>query len=338
MMKDITCRLCGLPMTIDNANIEWCTDRAGNATCVYLVHAQCNGINDAIGVVSVSVAKFVDGFDFYAECYKLRIVFGWYEVCAKMKRMFDDGNHPGGYYFLSDEEKDVLKDWIEGNVRRVKRVVHTHSSYGLKHDFSASERGFYVTNGEFKGAMLANGFDPVNKHDKNWLFKAKLVKDMPTVPVLKNNIGSKSISFNKWMLRQSYRDDEIGDFARDLKSDQRWFDRNSSPSIKEMRAYFDKSPIWGWSAKDRICELYCEWKREFGVKPRMGFTARYVSARVRYLVFTRDEYCCRICGRSAQDGTQLEIDHIIPRSKGGSHEITNLQTLCVDCNRGKSNL
>jgi 5-methylcytosine-specific restriction endonuclease McrA len=32
----------------------------------------------------------------------------------------------------------------------------------------------------------------------------------------------------------------------------------------------------------------------------------------------------------------LEIDHRIPRAKGGSDDPSNLWTLCFDCNRGKS--
>jgi 5-methylcytosine-specific restriction endonuclease McrA len=37
------------------------------------------------------------------------------------------------------------------------------------------------------------------------------------------------------------------------------------------------------------------------------------------------------------DGVKLEVDHIKPISKGGKTVLNNLQTLCMDCNRGKSN-
>ncbi len=58
---------------------------------------------------------------------------------------------------------------------------------------------------------------------------------------------------------------------------------------------------------------------------------------LRYDVLKRDKYKCVICGASASDGAKLEVDHIIPISKGGQTTIDNLQTLCMSCNRGKSN-
>jgi hypothetical protein len=52
---------------------------------------------------------------------------------------------------------------------------------------------------------------------------------------------------------------------------------------------------------------------------------------LRYAVLERDGFACRSCGAT----NCLEIDHIIPRSKGGPSVESNLQTLCADCNRGK---
>jgi 5-methylcytosine-specific restriction endonuclease McrA len=55
---------------------------------------------------------------------------------------------------------------------------------------------------------------------------------------------------------------------------------------------------------------------------------------VRKYVFERDRYCCPSCGQTNQQ-TELTIDHIIPLAKGGSNDISNLQTLCRRCNSRK---
>ncbi|KAB2833205.1 MAG: HNH endonuclease, partial [Candidatus Brocadia sp.] len=57
-------------------------------------------------------------------------------------------------------------------------------------------------------------------------------------------------------------------------------------------------------------------------------------------VMRNDNFKCRICGRSpaTDQNIKLEVDHVKPWSKGGETVIENLQTLCSDCNSGKSNL
>lgn len=55
----------------------------------------------------------------------------------------------------------------------------------------------------------------------------------------------------------------------------------------------------------------------------------------RYDIFKRDNFMCKICGRTANDDAKLEVDHIIPVSKGGKSIDSNLQTLCRECNQGK---
>ncbi len=56
---------------------------------------------------------------------------------------------------------------------------------------------------------------------------------------------------------------------------------------------------------------------------------------LRYLVLERDLSRCVRCGATAETAS-LEVDHIIPVSRGGLTEIGNLQTLCQPCNLGKS--
>ncbi len=69
-------------------------------------------------------------------------------------------------------------------------------------------------------------------------------------------------------------------------------------------------------------------------------TPRNVNYRLRFLVMRRDNFKCRITGRSpATDPTAvLEVDHIIPWDKGGETVLENLQTLAKEINIGKSNL
>ena len=62
-----------------------------------------------------------------------------------------------------------------------------------------------------------------------------------------------------------------------------------------------------------------------------------MSESMRYDVLKRDNFRCQICGASSKDGANLQVDHIIPVSKGGKTEMKNLQSLCSRCNIGKSN-
>ncbi len=72
----------------------------------------------------------------------------------------------------------------------------------------------------------------------------------------------------------------------------------------------------------------------------MHKTKRDINLRMRFLVMKRDNFKCCMCGRSpaTTPGLELHIDHIKPWSKGGETVIDNLQTLCSDCNLGKSNI
>jgi hypothetical protein len=62
-----------------------------------------------------------------------------------------------------------------------------------------------------------------------------------------------------------------------------------------------------------------------------------VMPTLRWQVFQRDGWKCVSCGKSSHDGIILQVDHIKPRSRGGQNVLDNYQTLCNECNIGKSN-
>lgn len=64
-----------------------------------------------------------------------------------------------------------------------------------------------------------------------------------------------------------------------------------------------------------------------------------MTAKLRDFIKTRDGHRCRYCQvtLAAEPHLLLEVDHIVPLSKGGLSTIENLQTLCWRCNRSKSN-
>jgi hypothetical protein len=56
----------------------------------------------------------------------------------------------------------------------------------------------------------------------------------------------------------------------------------------------------------------------------------------RHNVFERDKNTCQYCGRKF-DRKDLNIDHVIPRHRGGLTTWTNVVCSCLDCNRKKAN-
>lgn len=61
------------------------------------------------------------------------------------------------------------------------------------------------------------------------------------------------------------------------------------------------------------------------------YQKRPVPLRIRKQVFERDGHRCKHCGSVRN----LSVDHIYPESKGGTMDLSNLQTLCGSCNSRK---
>jgi Restriction endonuclease len=85
-------------------------------------------------------------------------------------------------------------------------------------------------------------------------------------------------------------------------------------------------------------ELFAKYLAEL-VKFRKSVAGQraLMTASLREKIKNRDGYACKSCGASVQvePNLLLEIDHVVPLSKGGITAESNLQTLCWRCNRRK---
>lgn len=94
--------------------------------------------------------------------------------------------------------------------------------------------------------------------------------------------------------------------------------------------------------EDQACSVFGHYCPVFFVNEPMTETqdlrriGRHIPRAIMLRVVRRDNSQCQICGRTLLDD-EIEFDHIIPVSKGGSSEEHNLRVACFDCNRSKSN-
>lgn len=109
-------------------------------------------------------------------------------------------------------------------------------------------------------------------------------------------------------------------------------------NIRKLQSWIDDLEAWGEITIEPLAaSAYAPWghvnviviqnKTRFRRwRARPPFTAAQ-----RVEVYGRDNGACVHCGATES----LSIDHIVPWSKGGEHELWNFQTLCRSCNSKK---
>jgi 5-methylcytosine-specific restriction protein A len=82
--------------------------------------------------------------------------------------------------------------------------------------------------------------------------------------------------------------------------------------------------------RDSYCPKHAPEKKPWAVKRNTGQVSS-MWRRQRRRALVRDRHRCAVCGDPA-----VEVDHIIPRSAGGTDDLDNLRAVCRPCHRVKS--
>ena len=69
-----------------------------------------------------------------------------------------------------EEEQQAVEAWIRENICPRATPNDRHTSYGIKHILQ-HDTDIYLTNNEFKDAMMRCGFLPVRENDLNWTYR-----------------------------------------------------------------------------------------------------------------------------------------------------------------------
>jgi 5-methylcytosine-specific restriction endonuclease McrA len=119
--------------------------------------------------------------------------------------------------------------------------------------------------------------------------------------------------------------------ARLVMDEQKRYWRENPDAYKEHRRQWDQSKWWLEYQTRPELRLYIRQKskrRKALLREQTAHQIQPHELRTRFALFGN---CCAYCGASGD----MEIEHVIPISKGGTHAMGNILPACHDCNSSK---
>jgi hypothetical protein len=169
--------------------------------------------------------------------------------------------------------------------------------------------------------------------DKKWqIFKPAIAEEEPSIN--STNDGFRSIG--NFCPEIAY--DFFGAFTASLSVIGDEIDRGVTHEALARAKVPASDPRWRWALGRgkhyTECREYSIFK-ELSAKPSKSMLIRRgLTPKLRWAVFARDSFTCSYCGRRAPE-VALEVDHKTSVADGGTDEMDNLISACIDCNRGK---
>ncbi len=239
---------------------------------------------------------------------------------------------------LVESKSDVVARLLETNSRYTFHTIKKHYKYHEKHekkpkyDRDSSEKFLnrhIFENTHIYDELIRNIYDNRDKYD-NYLLEYDNIKSLIGTTTLNVDVKLKADKFYKYegkIVKKTKLREPITNVTCEYilsytsPKGRNRYSKHCSFSELEIENELNKVRIDIENKKSRQYVI----KRE-----RSKMTDSF-----RYDIMRHDGFMCVLCGSTVKDGVKLHVDHIVPVSKGGKTEKSNLRTLCDRCNLGK---
>lgn len=157
-----------------------------------------------------------------------------------------------------------------------------------------------------------------------------LVEGFPLPPIPKH----RAIEHNEY-LKKCLKDNKLADGQtldplrkKMFKQEVRDFNAGDYPNSVPSEVVYMSCGIFG-----HLCPVFFS-AEGFTETEDLRRQTRSIPRDLIIRIVRRDDSTCQVCSKKLLD-KDIEIDHIIPLSRGGATIESNLRILCFDCNRKK---
>ena len=232
---------------------------------------------------------------------------------------------------LTEERRADYKRWSRDNQTLLKQALYeirTKKRFELAEQFGSKD--------EQIGAWLGDDLPPVHIYRASFEITDPDVSESDFSPEEWRNLKALALKMKQKMLEALKTG--VDDLRAPLEPVRRaWFEKcvaefdpNEHPEEIPVQFVEGECNIFG-----HICPVFfaAEALTETQGERRIG--RHQLAFKTMMRIVRRDDYRCQHRKEKLKDD-EVEFDHIIPVSKGGSSEEHNLRLTCFDCNRDKS--
>ena len=153
-----------------------------------------------------------------------------------------------------------------------------------------------------------------------------LVEDFPLLPPTRSEAIEHNEFLKEQLAKKAYDPQRTKIFKKEVAN----FNPKEYPEKHNPKDIEKSCSVFG-----HLCPVFFA-NEPFTETREKRKTGRNIPRPIMLRVVRRDNNQCQLCGRVLRDD-EIEFDHIIPISKGGSTEEHNLRVTCIDCNRSRKN-